>query len=88
MADGTSAAATSLIFSIVEKLLARRGVAGPSDANQDLTDLGVTSLEMVNLMLAVEDEFGIEIPQRAMTPGNFKSIAAIERLVNSVALAA
>jgi len=88
MADGSAASATTLIFNIVQGLLARRGAAPPTDATQDLTDLGVTSLEMVNLMLAVEDEFGIEIPQRAMTPANFKSIAAIERLVNTVALAA
>jgi len=88
MADGSSASATTLIFNIVQALLARRGAAPPTDVAQDLTDLGVTSLEMVNLMLAVEDEFGIEIPQRAMTPANFKSIAAIERLVNTVALAA
>ena len=37
---------------------------------------------MVNLMLAIEDEFGIEIPQRRMTPANFRTIAAIEQLVS------
>jgi acyl carrier protein len=43
---------------------------------------------MVNLMLAIEDEFGIEIPQRRMTPANFRTISAIEKLVGAVALAA
>ena len=33
---------------------------------------------MVNLMLAIEAEFDIEIPQSAMTPDNFDTIAAIE----------
>jgi acyl carrier protein len=33
----------------------------------------------------VEDEFGIEIPQPEMTPDNFRTIAAIERLVSRVA---
>ena len=43
---------------------------------------------MVNLMLAVEDAFEIEIPQRRMTPANFRTIAAIAQLVSNVALAA
>ena len=56
-----------------------------SDVDEDLHDRGLTSLDMVNLMLAVEDEFDIEIPQREMTPDNFRTIAAIERLVCLVA---
>jgi acyl carrier protein len=37
---------------------------------------------MVNLVLAVEAEFDIEIPQSAMTPENFDTVAAIESLVS------
>lgn len=76
------------ITTIVEAMLARR--AGPASvaAEQDLSDAGLTSLDMVNLMLAIEDEFGIEIPQRRMTPANFRSIAAIEAMVCGLALAA
>jgi acyl carrier protein len=36
---------------------------------------------MVNLMLAVELEFDIAIPQSDITPENFHSVAAIESLV-------
>ena len=76
------------ITEIVEAMLARR--AGPSSiaADQNLSDAGLTSLDMVNLMLAIEDEFGIEIPQRRMTPANFRSIAAIEAMLSGLALAA
>lgn len=88
MADGFSISAQELISGIVQGLLAKRAVATSVDAAQNLTDIGLTSLDMVNLMLAVEDEFGIEIPQRQMIPANFRSIAAIENLVNTVALAA
>ena len=42
---------------------------------------------MVNLMLAIEDEFGIEIPQRQMTPANFRSISTIEALVSAAVTA-
>ena len=88
MADGSSISARIQISGIVQGLLARRAVATPVEAMQNLTDIGLTSLDMVNLMLAVEDEFGIEIPQKQMIPANFRTIAAIENLVNSVALAA
>jgi acyl carrier protein len=37
---------------------------------------------MVNLMLAVEIEFDIAIPQSDITPENFHSLASIEALVS------
>ncbi len=76
------------ITEIVEAMLARRGRTPFIEADQSLTDAGLASLDMVNLMLAIEDQFGIEIPQRRMTPANFRTIAAIEQLVSGLALAA
>lgn len=76
------------ITAIVEAMLLKRGGALAVAADQNLSEAGLTSLDMVNLMLAIEDEFGIEIPQRRMTPANFRTIAAIEQLVSNVALAA
>jgi acyl carrier protein len=32
-----------------------------------LTDLGLSSLDVVNIVVAFEDEFGIEIPDRKLT---------------------
>jgi len=80
--------ARTTITSIVRTLLAKR--AGPAEVapDQNLTDAGLTSLDMVNLMLAIEDAFEIEIPQRRMTPSNFRTISAIESLVGGLALAA
>jgi len=39
---------------------------------------------MVNLMLAVESEFDLTIPERDMRPANFHTIARIEALVASL----
>jgi hypothetical protein len=36
---------------------------------------------MTSLVLAVEAEFSIRIPDRAITPANFMSVATIGRLV-------
>jgi acyl carrier protein len=49
--------------------------------SRQLSDLGVSSLKMVNLMLAVELEFDIAIPQSEITPDNFHSVATIQALV-------
>lgn len=79
------------IAEIVGAMLAKRaGAPFPVmiGADQNLSDAGLTSLDMVNLMLSIEDTFGIEIPERRMTPANFRTIAAIEQLVSALDLAA
>jgi acyl carrier protein len=72
------------IFGIVTRLLTKRGHAAEFQAEQPLEQAGLTSLDMVNLMLAVEIEFDLEIPQREITPENFRSVAAIGRLVEAL----
>ncbi len=56
----------------------------PFPVETQLSDLGVTSLKMVNLMLAVELEFDIAIPQSDITPENFRSLGAIQSLVERI----
>ena len=61
----------------------RQVVPGRSSlaAEADLYDAGLTSMAMVKLMLAVEVEFDIAIPDADLHPDNFRSIAAVEVLV-------
>jgi acyl carrier protein len=44
----------------------------------DLYQAGMTSHASVNLMLALEDAFDVEFPDRMLTRSVFESIAAIE----------
>ena len=53
----------------------------PVETDEDLREAGLTSLDMVSLVLSVESEFGIKVPEREITPANFRSIATIETLV-------
>jgi acyl carrier protein len=53
----------------------------PFPVDRQLSDLGVSSLKMVNLMLVVELEFDIAIPQSDITPENFHSVATIQAMV-------
>jgi acyl carrier protein len=46
-----------------------------------LVDIGLTSMDMVNLMLGVEAEFDFTIPQSEITPENFQSIETLQRMV-------
>jgi acyl carrier protein len=88
MAKTETVAAQGKISEIVQGLLAKRAGRALTSADQNLTESGLTSLDMVNLMLAIEDAFDIEIPQRRMTPANFRTVSAIENLVATIAMAA
>ena len=70
------------ITAIACRMLLKRGVPAIPGSGDNLRDAGLTSLDMVNLMLAIEAEFDIEIPQSAMTPDNFDTVAAIDILVS------
>ena len=72
------------VAGLVRALLAKREIDRDVGFDDNLIDSGLSSLDIVDLMLAVETEFDIKIPDREMTPGNFRSIARIEALVNSV----
>jgi acyl carrier protein len=70
-----------LIMLVKQTLGAKGTLPDPFPVETQLSDLGVSSLKMVNLMLAVELEFDIAIPQSDITPENFHSVAAIQSLV-------
>ena len=47
----------------------------PEDA--DLYAVGMSSQASVSVMIALEDEFGVEFPDRMLTRGVFQSIGSI-----------
>ena len=56
-------------------------------AGDDLFAAGLDSTAVVSVMLALEDRFDIEIPDRLLTRRSFSSLAALEQLVGqSIAL--
>ena len=72
------------VTALVRQLLAKRSVGRPVGRDDDLTESGLSSLDMVNLMLAVEAEFGVKIPDRDMTPANFRTVARIDALLGAL----
>jgi acyl carrier protein len=71
----------SKIADVVHQLLRDRSIDREFAFQDNLRDVGLTSLDMTSLVLAVEAEFSIRIPDRAITPANFMSVATIGRLV-------
>jgi acyl carrier protein len=51
------------ILALVKAILEQNAMATEVDAESRLVDVGLTSMDMVNLMLGVEAEFDFTIPQ-------------------------
>ena len=84
MLDSAASTIRARVAELVRQLLAKRAIDRTLGAEDDLGDSGLSSLDMVNLMLAVESEFDLTIPERDMRPANFRTIARIEALVASL----
>ena len=80
MADRSSGPKERLVEMVAE-MLAKNGVTRPFSTDDQLSEAGLTSLDMVNLMLGVEAEFDVTIPASDITPANFRSIVSIEALI-------
>ena len=84
MLDRINSSTSERIALLVRQILAKRGIDRTIDLVADLAEAGLSSLDTVNLMLAVEAEFAVKIPDRDMTPANFRSIARIDGLVGTL----
>ena len=78
----TGATARERIIALVERILERPTGAPPPSITARLNDLGMSSMKMINLMIAIEVEFDIALPQAEITPDNFESIASVDALVS------
>lgn len=72
------------LVGLVKQILEKNGVDRTPGIEARLSDVGLASMDMVNLMFAVEAEFNIELPPNEITPENFHSIATIEALLTRI----
>jgi acyl carrier protein len=71
------------IVALVQSILTQNAILAEVGPESLLVDAGLTSMDMVNLMLGVEAEFDLTIPQSEITPENFQSVKTLKRLVVS-----
>ena len=72
------------LISLIRQILGQAGGARPMPIDARLSDLGMSSIKMVKLMLAIEVEFNFAIPQTDITPENFESIASVEAMLSKL----
>jgi acyl carrier protein len=79
--QAVSANVRSRILALVKAILEQNSIVVEVRPDSRLVDIGLTSMDMVNLMFGVEAEFDLTIPQSEITPENFQSIEALERMI-------
>ena len=73
------------LIELVTQMLSKNSITRAPSIHDQLSEAGLTSLDMVSLMIAVEAEFNITIPASDITPANFRSISTIEALIVRIA---
>ena len=66
---------------LVKAILEQNSIVVEFDPDSRLAEIGLTSMDMVNLMLGVEAEFDFTIPQSEITPENFKSVGTLQQMI-------
>ncbi|KQP34637.1 acyl carrier protein [Methylobacterium sp. Leaf102] len=69
---------------LAKGILAQQSQARDFQPEDALVDVGLSSLDLVNLMIAVEAEFDIMIPPAQLNPKNFYSVGSIARMIETV----
>ncbi|HVV94932.1 MAG TPA: phosphopantetheine-binding protein [Hyphomicrobiales bacterium] len=81
MLDRVGRSPRERVVALIDGLLPP-GAPRPAPADErPLAAFGLTSFDVVNLMLAVEGEFDVTIPQPEIVPENFRTLGAIELLL-------
>lgn len=75
--NNTSSSMTQEIREVLRTHGRLAGDVNKLTEESDLYQAGLTSHASVNLMLALEDRFGVEFPERLLRRGAFASIHAI-----------
>jgi acyl carrier protein len=72
------------LIDMIRNILGQPQASRPLPIDARLAELGMSSIKMVNLMLAIEMEFNLTIPPSDITPDNFESIASVEAMLQKI----
>ena len=71
-----------LVVMLRERLLE---TTAPLDAGTDLYTLGLDSMAIMQLLILVEEEYGVALPESALTRENFSTARQLAHLIRSQA---
>ena len=69
------------VLSVVRIVLQENAIIADVYPESRLVDIGLDSMDMVALMLKVEAEFDLTLPQPEITPENFQSVKTLELMI-------
>ena len=69
------------VLSVVRSVLKQNSIIADVHPESRLVDMGLDSMDMVALMLKVEAEFDLTLPQPEITPENFQSVKTLELMI-------
>ena len=72
------------LIAVVRQILGPGAARSPMPIDARFSELGLNSIKMVSLMLAIETEFELAIPQDDITPENFTSIATVDAMIERI----
>jgi acyl carrier protein len=81
MVDRAAGFLRDRLLGLAKQVLAKNSITQPLAITDPLTEAGLNSIDMVELMLTVEAEFDIVIPASEITLANFRTLSTIEALV-------
>jgi acyl carrier protein len=84
MSDANAQSVERRIAGLVQRLLTEHSIDRVVAPEEDLRLAGLSSLDMVSLVLAVEEEFELMVPEGNIMPSNFRSVGSISRLVETL----
>ena len=73
------------IFELVREATTETAPSTSFGLDDDLRRMGLTSMGVVKLMMAIEVAFNVSVPDEELHPDNFRSVRAIEALVARLA---
>ena len=71
------------VLSVVRNVLEQNAIIADVHPESRLVDIGLDSMDMVALMLKVEAEFDLILPQPEITPENFQSVKTLELMIRN-----
>jgi acyl carrier protein len=69
------------VLSVLRSILEENAITADVQPESRLVDIGLDSMDMVELMLKVEAEFDLTLPQPEITPENFQSVKTLEVMI-------
>ena len=84
--EASAADIRSRVLTVIQNILKQNAMVADVQPEMQLVDIGLNSTDMVALMLGVEAEFNMILPQPEITPENFKSVRTLESMIVKLGL--